>query len=177
VTGAAQAYGVGAMVRRLACVIGIVLVFSVVGPLALAALISLLVLALGAPLLQAILVLVSLEALHTLISVAIWLLAIASALAAFPPSLAAGLVFAMAAVYAEIGAVWVAWLAACVAIGGFVGFGVFVVPAESSALILPSVQSARQGLELSAMLAVLAVIPTTLCWWLTKPLHRASIVA
>jgi len=27
------------------------------------------------------------------------------------------------------------------------------------------------------MLAVLAIVPTSLCWWLAKPLHRGSIAA
>jgi hypothetical protein len=177
VTTSAHARSVGAAVRRLARAVGIVLIFSVVGPLALAALISLIIVALGVPLLQAILVFVDLEAMRTLLSVAAWLLAIASLLAALLPSVAAGLIFALAAVYAQINAVWMAWLAAVAAIGGFVGFGIFVIPAESSALILPTVRSAQQGLELAAMLTVLALMPTTLCWWLTRPLHRASIAA
>jgi hypothetical protein len=54
-------------------------------------------------------------------------------------------------------------------------FGMFVVPSESSAVILPEVQSARAGLTLSVMLAVVAIVPTSLCWWLAKPLHRGSI--
>jgi len=152
-------------------------IFSVVGPLALAALISLIVVALGVPLLQAILVFVNLETMRTLLSVAAWLLAIASILAALLPSVAAGLIFALAVVYAQVDTVWMAWLAAAAAIVGFVGFGMFVIPAESSALILPTVGSARQGVELAAMLGVLALMPATLCWWLTKPLHRASIAA
>ena len=35
----------------------------------------------------------------------------------------------------------------------------------------------RQWLILAfRVLAVLAIIPTGLCWWLAKPLHRASFV-
>jgi hypothetical protein len=105
------------------------------------------------------------------------LLALATMLAAFLPSVAAGLIFALAAVYGGVNRIWMAWLAASVAVAGFVAFGIFVVPAESSALILPDVRSLRQALNLSALLAVLAVIPTSLCWWLAKPLHRASIAA
>jgi hypothetical protein len=43
--------------------------------------------------------------------------------------------------------------------------------------MLPSVRSASQALALFVMLAGLAVVPTSLCWWLAKPLHRASIAA
>ncbi len=68
-----------------------------------------------------------------------------------------------------------AWLAAAIAVAGFVVFGMFVVPLESSAVILPDVRSARAALTLSVMLAVLAIGPTSLCWWLAKPWHRGSI--
>jgi hypothetical protein len=70
-----------------------------------------------------------------------------------------------------------AWLAAAAGIAGVILLGHFVIPGESSAVILPSVQSADQSLRLFAILAVLAILPATLCWWLSKPLHRASIAA
>ncbi|MBR1272670.1 hypothetical protein JQ629_34850 [Bradyrhizobium sp. AUGA SZCCT0222] len=156
---------------------GIVLIFSIAGPLTIAALISLIVVGFGTALLQMFLALLELEALRTIVSVAIVLLALATMLAAFLPSVAAGLIFALAAVYGGINMIWMAWLAAAIAVAGFVVFGIFLVPSESSAVILPDVRSARQALTLSAILAVLAVIPASLCWWLAKPLHRARIAA
>ena len=167
----------GAVAGRFARAIGIVLIFSIAGPLTLAALISLIVVGFGAALLQMFLALLELEALRTIVSVAIVLLALATMLAAFLPSVAAGLIFALAAVYGGINMIWMAWLAAAIAVAGFVVFGIFMVPSESSAVILPDVRSARQALTLSAILAVLAVIPASLCWWLAKPLHRARIAA
>ncbi|MBR1214894.1 hypothetical protein JQ641_30230 [Bradyrhizobium sp. JYMT SZCCT0180] len=156
---------------------GIVLIFSIAGPLTLAALISLIVVGFGAALLQMFLALLELEALRTIVSVAIVLLALATMLAAFLPAVAAGLIFALAAVYGGINMIWMAWLAAAIAVAGFVVFGIFLVPSESSAVILPDVRSARQALTLSAVLAVLAIVPTSLCWWLAKPLHRARTTA
>ena len=155
--------------------IGIILIFSIVGPIVIAILISLVVVALGTALLQ-VFVFVDLGALRGVISIAVWLLAGGVVLASFPPSAVAGLIFASAAVYAGFNAVWMAWAAAAIAIAGFVVFGIFLIPAESSAVILPGVRSARQALALFAMLAGLAILPTTLCWWLAKPLHRASFV-
>ena len=175
VTPAARDYSAGAIVGRFARAIGIVLIFSIAGPLTIAALISLVVVAFGAALLQMFLAL--LDALRTMVSVAVGLLVFVTALAAFLPSVAAGLIFALAAVYGGINMIWMAWLAAAIAVAGFVVFGMFVVPSESSAVILPDVRSAQQALTLSAMLAVLAVVPTSLCWWLAKPLHRGSIAA
>jgi hypothetical protein len=168
---------VGAAFRGLARWIGIVAIFSVVGPLAVMVLITLVVVGFGAPLLQLLVDFVNLDVLRTLVSVAVWLLVVATLLASFPPSAAAGLIFASAAVCAGINAVWMAWIAAAIAIIGFVVLGVFVIPAESSALILPSVESARQALALFVVLAGIAILPTTLCWWLAKPLHRANIAA
>jgi len=170
-------YSAGAIAGRFARAIGIVLIFSIAGPLTIAALISLLVAGLGAALLQMFLVLLELEALRTIASIAIVLLALATVLASFLPSVAAGLIFALAAVYGGINMIWMAWLAAAIAVAGFVGLGMFVMPSESSAVILLDVRSARAALTLSAMLAVVAVVPTSLCWWLAKPLHRGSIAA
>ena len=174
---APRGYSAGAVFRRLARAAGIVVIFSVVGPLALAALISLLAVAFGATLLQMLLVLVELEVVRTMISVAVWLLAIATVIASLLPSVATGLIFALAAVYAEINMIWIAWIAAAIAIAGFVVFGMFVAPPETSAVILLDVKSLRQALMLSAMLGVVAIAPVSLCWWLAKPLHRASIAA
>lgn len=167
----------GAAFRGLPRWIGIVMIFSVVGPLAVAALIALIVIALGAPFLQLLLVFVDLGALRTVISVAVSLLAVAAVLASSPPSAVAGLIFASAAVYAGKNTVWMAWIAAAIAIIGLIVLGGFVIPAESSAVILPGVQWARQALTLFVMLAAVAVLPATLCWWLAKPLHRAIVPA
>jgi hypothetical protein len=175
VSSAASYYSAGAIVGRFARAIGIVLIFSIAGPLSIAALISLIVVAFGAALLQMFLALLELDALRTMISVAVGLLAFVTALASFLPSVAAGLIFALAAVYGGINMIWMAWLAAAIAVAGFVVCGMFVVPSESSAVILPDVRSAERALTLSAMLAILAIVPTSLCWWLAKPLHRGSI--
>ena len=173
---ASHSYSAGAVLQRLVRAIGIVLIFSVVGPLTMAVLISLIAVALGAALLQMFLALIELDAMRTMVSVAVWLLAFVTLLAALLPSIVAGLIFALAAVYGGINMIWMAWLAAAIAVAGFVAFGMFVVPSESSAVILPDVRSVRQAMTLSAMLGILAIIPAGLCWWLAKPLHRASFV-
>ncbi|MGY4282175.1 K+-sensing histidine kinase KdpD [Bradyrhizobium sp. LM2.7] len=174
---AAHANPVAALFRRLSRVAGIVVIFSVVGPLTTAALVSVTVTALGAAMLQMFLALLDLEALRALLSIAVVLLAIATVLASFLPAAIAGLIFALAVVYADLNMIWMAWLAAAVAAAGFVALGVFIVPSETSAVILPSVRSAPEALKLSAMLAILAVIPASLCWWLAKPLHRVILPA
>ena len=168
---------VGAVFRGFGRMIGIVLIFSIVGPLAFATLILLIVAGFSAPLLQMSLDLVNLGALGTVVSVALWLLVVATWLASFPPSVVAGWIFALVAVYAGVNAVWMAWLAVAVAIIGVIVLGIFIIPDQSSAVILPSARSASETLSLFAVLAVLALLPTTLCWWLAKPLHRASIAA
>lgn len=168
---------VGAIFRRLGRVIGIVLIFSIVGPLAFATLILLIVAGFSAPLLQMALAYVNLDGFSTVVSVALWLLVVATWLASFPPSVVAACIFALVAVYAGVNAVWMAWLAVALAIIGVIVLGIFIIPDESSAVILPSARSAGETLSLFAVLTVLAIVPTTLCWWLAKPLHRASIAA
>jgi hypothetical protein len=168
---------VRAALRRAGRWIGIVLIFSIVGPFAFAALILLIVAGFGVPLLQIALGLVDLGALGTIISVALWVLVMASLLASFPPSVAAGCVFASVAVFAGMNSIWIAWLAMAIALFGVIVLGILFVPDESSAVILPSARSASDTFSLFAVLAVLATLPTLLCWWLAKPLHRASIAA
>jgi hypothetical protein len=168
---------VSAVLRRIGRWIGIVTIFSIVGPFAFAALILLIVAGFGVPLLQIALGLVDLGALGTVISVALWLLVMASLLASFPPSVVAGCVFASVAVFAGMNSIWMAWLAMAVALVGVIVLGILFVPDESSAVILPGARSAGETLALFAVLAALATLPTLLCWWLAKPLHRASIAA
>ncbi len=86
------------MVGGLVRMIGIVLVFSILGPFAFAVLVLLIVAGLGAPLLQLFAAFVGLDALNTIISVALWVLTVAAMLAAFLPSAAAGLIFGFMAV-------------------------------------------------------------------------------
>jgi hypothetical protein len=168
---------VGSILRGLARMIGISVIFSIVGPLAFAALVLVIVASFGAPVAQLFATLAGHDLLHTIVSVALWVLTIASWLAAIPPSAMAGLIFAFAAVSAGLDRIWMAWLAAAAGIAGVILLGHFVIPGESSAVILPSVQSADGSLRLFAILIVLAIAPATLCWWLSKPLHRASIAA
>jgi uncharacterized membrane protein YhiD involved in acid resistance len=162
---------------RIARVIGIVAIFGVVGSLSVAALVSLLVVGLGASILQLIFSVVDLDGFRSLLSIALWLLAFVAALAALLPSLGAGIVFALCAVYAGLNTIWMAWLAAAVGIAGFISLGTFIQPSESSALILPGVRSLTQALSLSALLAGIAVIPASLCWWFARPLHRGNVAS
>ena len=168
---------VGTLLRGLARMIGISVIFSIVGPLAFAALVLVIIASFGAPLSQLFATLAGHDLVSTIVSVALWVLTIAAWLAAIPPSAMAGLIFAFAAVCAGLDRIWMAWLAVAAGIAGVILLGHFVIPGAYSALILPSVRSADQSLRLFAVFTVLAFLPATLCWWLSKPLHRASIAA
>ena len=167
----------GTILRGVARMIGISVIFSIVGPLAFAGLVLVIVASFGAPLAQLFASFAGHDLVSTIVSVALWVLTIAAWLAAIPPSAMAGLIFAFAAVCAGLDRIWMAWLAAAAGIAGVILLGNFVIPGQSSAVILPGVQSADQSLRLFAILAVLAILPATLCWWLAKPLHRATIAA
>ncbi|MFX8664576.1 hypothetical protein ABTM59_19065, partial [Acinetobacter baumannii] len=88
--------------KRAARFLGIVAIFTIVGPLTIAAIVSLLIVTLGAPLLQLLLAVADLDALRTVASFAAWLLAAVAILASFLPSVAAGTIFAWTAVYADV---------------------------------------------------------------------------
>jgi hypothetical protein len=97
---------------------GIVAIFAIVGPLAFAAQVVLVMAGFNAPLIELLKMLLKLDTVNTLVSVAVWVLAITSMLAAIPPSIIAGFIFALAAVGTGLKAVWMAWLAVAVAISG-----------------------------------------------------------
>lgn len=160
--------------KRAGKCLGIVAIFTIMGPLTIAAIVSLLVIALGAPLLQLLLAIADLDALRTVASFAAWLLAAVAILASFLPSVAAGVIFALSAIYAGLDAIWMAWLAAFAAAAGFIVFGMFIHPMESSALILPGVQSVSQALSLFSVLGVPAFLAASFCWWLARPLYRVK---
>jgi hypothetical protein len=158
-------------------IVAIVTIFSVAGPLAFAALILVIVLGAGTPLLELLRDFASLGNVSTLASVAAWLLTFAAMLAAFPPSVMTGAIFALVAVCTGLRAVWIAWCAAAVAIAAIILIGAFYVPDESSAVLLPNLQGAEQMFRAFMALNVLALLPTTFCWWLARPLRRARIAA
>jgi hypothetical protein len=167
----------GAVLGSIARIIAITAIFSVAGPLAFAALILGIVLGVGTPFLELLRDFASPGSVSTLVSVAAWVLTFGAMLAAFPPSVIAGAIFALAAVCAGLSAVWTAWCAAAAAIAGIILIGAFYVPEESSAVLLPNFRGVEQVLRAFAGLNVLAILPTTLCWWLARPLHRARIAA
>jgi hypothetical protein len=158
-------------------IIAIVAIFAVAGPLAFAALILLIVLGVGTPFLELLLEFANPGNVSTLVSVAVWVLTFGAMLAAFPPSVMTGAIFALAAVCAGLSAVRTAWCAVAVAIVAIILIGTVYVPDESSAVLLPNLQGAEQMLRAFAGLNLLALLPTTFCWWLARPLHRARIAA
>jgi len=166
-----------AMLGGIVRIIAIVAIFAIAGPLAFAALILLIVLGVGTPFLELLRDFANPGSVWTLVSVAVWVLAFGAMLAAFPPSVMTGAIFALAAVCARLSAFWMAWCAAAVAIAAITLIGTVYVPDESSAVLLPNLQGAEQMLRAFAGLNLLAVLPTTFCWWLARPLHRARIAA
>ena len=166
-----------AMLGGVARMIAISAIFSVGGPIAFAVLILLLVLGIGAPFLELLRDFANPGGVSTLMSAAVWVLTIVALLAAFPPSVMAGVIFALAAVCAGFSAVWMSWCATAVAIAGIILVGAFYVPDESSAVLLPNVHDTEPVIRAFVGLNVLALLPTTFCWWLARPLHRARFAA
>jgi hypothetical protein len=165
----------GIVFGGLARMIGVFMMFSILGPLSFAAMMLVIATWFSTPFLGLMTIFVNPTGIRSIASAAAWLFTVAAALFATPPSAITGLIFAVASVGAGANAIWTAWLAAAVAIAAVIVLGLLVVTQESSAVILPKVQTAGQALALFLMLAVLAIPPVALCWWLTKPLHRGSI--
>jgi hypothetical protein len=166
-----------AMLSAIARVIATTALFTIVGPLAFAALIFLIIFGFGTPFLELLRDFANLGSASALVSAAVWVLVIGAMLAALPPSLIAGVIFSLAAICIGLNAIWMAWLATAVAIASIILVGAFYTPQESSAVLLPSVRGIEEMLRAFAALNLLAFLPTTFCWWLAKPLHRARIAA
>ena len=158
--------------KRVARSLGIVAVFAILGPIVVAAFFMLVVLIVGIPVLQLLLTMVDLDALRPWLSIAAFLLIMFSLVAAVPPAAITGIAFAITSVYFRRNAVWVAVLVAALVALGIVVMGFFVSSSDSSTLLVPSVQGARQALALSVFLAVPAVVAASLCWLATRRLHR-----
>ena len=160
--------------KRLARSLGIVVIFTIVGPLAVTAVFGFFVLLIGVPMLQTMLELVELPTLRAWLSVAVFLLVFFALAAVAIPSVIAGLGFAIASVYCGMNSLWVALAIVGIVVLGVVALGFFISPSESSPLLLPGVQGLRQGAFLALFLSIPAAIAASLCWLFSRPLHRLS---
>lgn len=160
--------------RRLARSLVIVVIFSIVGPLAVTAGFGFFVLLIGIPTLQTMLELVELQTLRAWLPVAVFLLIFFAFAVAAIPSVIAGLGFAIASVYCGMNSLWVALAIVGTMVLGVVALGFFVSPSESSPLLLPSVKGLRQAVFLALFLSIPAAIAACLCWLFSRPLHRLS---
>jgi hypothetical protein len=159
-------------INRLARSLGIVAIFGIVGPLAVTAVFALFLLVIGVPMLQLMLEFFKLESLRAWLSVAVFLLIFFALTAAITPSIIAGIAFAIASVYCGRNSLWMALAIVGSMVLGVVALGLFVLPSESSPLLLPNVEGVRQGAFLALFLSVPAASAASLCWLFSRPLHR-----
>ncbi len=160
-------------IRRFARWLGIVAIFSFVGPLAITALFACLVLVVGIPLLDTLLQIVGLKILQNWLSAAVFLLIFFAFASALIPSILAGTIFAIASVYCGLTSVWAALVVAGALVVGVVVLGFFMSPSESSPLLLPGVKGMQQGVFLALFLSIPAAIAAYLGWFFSRPLHRS----
>jgi hypothetical protein len=160
--------------KRVARSLGIVVIFTIVGPLAATAVFGLFVLVIGIPMLQTMLEIFELETIRAWLSVAVFLLIFFALAAALAPSAIAGFAFAIASVYCGMNSLWVALAIMVIVVFGVVTLGFFMSPSETSPLLLPSAKGLRQGAFLALFLSIPAAIAVTLCWLFSRPLHRLS---
>ena len=159
-------------IGRLARSLGIVAIFTMVGPLVVAVVFGVFVFAIGIQMVQLMLEFFELEALRPWLSIAFSLLLFFALVAAVPASAMAGFVFAIVAVYFGMNSLWTAVVVAAIMVTGVVVLGFFFSPSENSALFLPSLQGVRQGFWLALFLFVPAAIAASFCWMFSRPLHR-----
>jgi len=164
------AYEFGRFARSL----GIVIVFTIVGPLVVSAVFAIVIASVGISLLQLLLEFFELETLRPWLSIAATLLFFFIMVAAVAPAIITGLAFAIASVYWGMNSLWVAFAIVAMIVLGVVVAGFFLSPSESSPLLLPSVQGLRQGFWLALFLMVPAALAASICWIFTRPLHRMS---
>jgi hypothetical protein len=160
--------------KQIARCCGIVAIFATVGPLAATAVLALVLLVVGVPVLQLLLEFFDLSALREWLSITAMLLTFFLLVATVPPSIVTGIGFAIASVYGGLNSVWAACIIAAFVVMGVVALGFFVTPSESSPLLLPSVKGFSQAVALALFLCVPAAFAAILSWLLSRPLHRLS---
>lgn len=159
-------------VARLARSLGIVAVFAMIGPLIITALFGAFILAIGLELLRMVLSYLGLESFGPLLRLAFLVLLFFTFASAVPASIFAGIFFAIAAVYFGKASLWAALIVTAAMAAGVVLLGFFVSPSENSPVFLPSVEGARQGAALALFLFIPGAIAASLCWLVSRPLHR-----
>jgi hypothetical protein len=160
--------------KRLARSLGIIVIFTIVGPIVVTTVFGLIFLWIGVPMVQILLEFFKLESLREWLSVTVFLLVFFSLAGAVLPSILAGLAFAIASVYCGKNSLWAALIIVGTMVIGVVALSLFVSPSESSPLVLPSVDGLRQGGYLALFLSIPAAIAASLCWLFSRPLHRLS---
>jgi hypothetical protein len=162
----------GFELRRVGRSLGILLVFAIVGPLVVTAVFAFFFLLIGVPMLQLMLIFFDLESLRPWLSIAAFLLFMFTLVAAAPPSVIAGLAFAIASVYFGLNSLWTALAIVGILVLGVVIIGFIAASSESSPLLLPTVQGLRQGATLALFLAIPGALAASICWLASRPLHR-----
>jgi hypothetical protein len=160
--------------RRLARSLGIVAVFAIIAPLIITALFGALILALGLELVRLMLSLFGLESFGPLLKTAFFILLFFAFVAAVPASILAGIFFAIAALYFGKASLWAALIVTAALAAGVVLLGFFLAPSQNSPLFLPSVDGLRQGASLALFLFIPGALAASLCWLISRPLHRMS---
>jgi len=160
-------------IGRLARSHGIVAIFSFVGPLAVTMVFACIVVAVGVPLLDTLLQIFELRILQNWLSAAVFLLMFLAFASALIPSIATGLLFALASVYCGLTSVWAALATAAAVVVGVIALGFLVSPSEPSPLLLPGVKGVQQGAFLALFLSIPAAFAAYLSWFFSRPLHRA----
>ena len=154
--------------------VGIVAIFAVIAPLIITALFGAFILALGLELVRLLLSLFGLESFGPLLRIAFVVLLFFAFAATVPASMLAGICFAIAALYFGRNSLWAALIVTGAMAAGVVLLGFFVSPSENSPLFLPSVDGLRQGVSLALFLFIPGAIAASLCWLISRPLHRIS---
>ena len=165
---------VAAEIGRFARGIGIVVIFAMIAPLIITALFGAVILALGLEMVRLLLSLFGLESFGPLLKIAFLVLLFFAFVATVPASILAGVFFAIAALYFGKASLWAALIVTAAMAAGVVLLGFFVSPSENSPVFLPSVEGLRQGASLALFLFIPGAIAASLCWLISRPLHRMS---
>lgn len=157
--------------------VGTVTVFSIVGPLAIAFASAAAVAAIGKPFFDLFSALTGIGISHNWLTISLALLLGFTAVASIFPSFCVGVAFAISAFCFGWATLPAAWVAAIIAVIGFVLLGAIITASENSPLILIPVGEFRQAAYLVLFLIAPAVVACSLAWLASRPLHRVMTPA
>jgi hypothetical protein len=161
--------------NRAARSLAIIAVFTILGPIVVAATLIAIGLLIGVPLLLLSLLVFDFASSWRWLTSVVYEVAIILVVGTLAPAAIAGIAFAIASVYFHANALWLALLIGVLAAIGLVAVGLAVKSSGASMMLVPHIEDASHALSVAVFLAIAAAFAAGACWRVTRKLHGGPL--